>query len=98
MAISKKLFKLLPTVNGLLTVFSCIFLYVAFAYAMLHNDLPLKDKGMGSFIGIIFCIVPILIWAIKWKRLNKNYRQIAIFFIIVFMLLFFMHVRNIFKF
>jgi len=95
MTINKKYFKWLPTINGLLTVFSCICLYITFAlFEGLHGEIPVKVQYEASCFGMVFCFIPILVWILRWTRLDKNYRQIAVLFLIVFAILLFMHVRN----
>jgi len=58
-----------------LVVFSLLFLYFTLGYAI---QVPYFEKA------VLVCIGPIFAWWLRWHTLDKNYRQIAVFWGLVF--------------
>jgi len=98
MRINKRVFKYLRNIripNIVMVVFSLLFLYLTFAIANTHANFEMVEVIIVNVYGVLFCVGPILAWLLRWKSLDKNYRQIAVFFYIVFTCLLVMHLRNI---
>jgi len=84
----------------ILAVFSLLFLGANFAAIVeqwyYHRGFSDRASAMqAAILGTLCCLVPISAWAVRWKKLGRNYRDIALFFYILFLTLLFIHVRTI---
>ena len=86
--------------NAVLVVFSLSFLYFLYivvgTVAAFHRGHPDQKMIVIAAYGTpvsLFSIGPILAWHLRWKSLNKTYRRVAIFFFIVFAILFVIYIR-----
>lgn len=71
-----------------------MFLYYALGLCVLktHPDEGVAARASG--VGILLCLGAISAWQLRWKGLAKNYRQIAVFFYVIFGILAIVHLRN----
>jgi hypothetical protein len=67
-----------------LVIFSLLFLYFVVAFSGLRNHPDDYKVIIWSIQGAVCSCGAILVWVDRWRRLDKNYRHIAIFFWIVF--------------
>lgn len=80
--------------NSVVVLFSILFLFFSYAFSSLHVHPDLKLVLVWSLLGCLFSVSLFLVWAIRWKKLDRNYSQIAIFFFVASSILLAIHIRN----
>jgi len=80
--------------NFFLVVFSLIFLYINVVYETLHGHLNASMDVYTSVYGILYCIGPVAAWWLRWSDLNRDYRHIALFLSVVFLVFLILHIIN----
>ena len=94
--IFSKLFSVIMS-NFVMVVFSLLFLYFVVAVSSCSSLTDDYKCVIWSMQGAVCSGGVILLWLCRWKRLDKNYRQIAVFFWLVFGYFLFLNLCTLFK-